>query len=719
VTGPGANNRALLLGLVACLAALAVGSFWFKSLYAGVDGVTAVSLIANASPRSAALLPSQISPLQGMGAQQLPVNPWLNPGYAVLLAGNTLALGVGSALVFAGALLIAVYLLGTALGVGPALSLAAAQATCLLLFPPLETNAGFYVQVRINPGVVLYVAIAIALIALLIRCGTLRPAASAAVALAIPALFVYSVLCDPIWTVVPYLSLWVFFAAALLADRTPRTDRWRGGVVLLGAGALTAAGVPAYLWTLLRYTARARFDTEIVGEVQDRLYAFLPFQNPRMALLFALLLAGVLLALRGRERRVRLFAAACLAHMALLTGLSLVYLFGDVNWTYPLPAYLQLPSFPVYLLVSAAGWRDGASALLRRAPRLAGALRLPNRLSTRPALAAAVVPAVGLLLIVLKASTMGKETRLFQTGVLDFLGTQRSSHPFALRLEERLAARPGAPFRGSFAAAYPKDDSRSAAATLASLLSMNVPSLEEYSQLVSPQFYYLVTRGLGSPEDGPASRNSVRVTVPRVNLLRALGVRYLWSWPGGAAPVAGLARKAMADGDGCFLYELPDPNVGSYSPVRVIRSRSAAETVALLVSPGVDLRRDVVLADPVDGPLVPARDASLRFADGGVFVSAKSDGRSLLLLPVQFSHALRARTKRGDVRLVRANLAQTGLLFDREVDAFLTLDFGIGRTRGRAQDLADLDLLGIGEDGTRRVTPELHDRLHPYARIRR
>jgi hypothetical protein len=108
----------------------------------------------------------------------------------------------------------------------------------------------------------------------------------------------------------------------------------------------------------------------------------------------------------------------------------------------------------------------------------------------------------------------------------------------------------------------------------------------------------------------------------------------------------------------------------------------------------------------------------MRFVDGGVRVTATSGGRSILLLPIQYSHALSARASRGSAKLVRANLAQTGLVFEREVDVLLTLRFGFGQTQGRAQDMTDTVTLGIREDGSRRVSPELYESLHPFAKLR-
>jgi hypothetical protein len=704
----------LILALAALLLVQSVGFLWHRGFYIDVDGALAITQIRTSVPGALpAALQARISPLQGVGSPAYPLTPWLNPGYAVLLPGVGLPLLLASYLVCSASLFLAVAWLGAALRAGATRSLLAAQAACLLVFHPLEISCGLYPQLRLNPGIVVYVAVAIVLIALLIRGGSRGAAGNVALAAAPVALFLYSLLCDPVWTAVPYFSLWVFFVAALLVDRGRTTDLWRGGALLGGLAVLAALSVPAYLTTLLGDSARARFRTEIIGVVQDRFYAFLPFHNTRTAVLFVVLLAGAAAALADGERRVRLFAAASLVHMAFLTGLSLVYLYTDVNWTYPLPAYLQLPGLPVSVLVAAVGWH----ALARRAGAAAG-LSPGN---PKPAAAVFAVPLIGLALIGAKGLGEGRPVAEIWNTATDYSNGFRLSHPHLLELERQLAVPPGQAFRGSVVTVYPEADAENAHFLLSRFAAMGIPALEEYSQLVSPQQYYLVTRALGQPSDGPSSRNRLRVTVPRVALLRAMGVRYVWAWPGQAALLDAAPEGTVVGVRDLLLhrlYELRDPNLGTYSPVNVRTSRSARETVALLVSPAMDFERDVVLAEPIAGPLVPAREAALRFEEGGVRVTARSDGRSLLLLPVQYSHALHARAVRGGAQLLRANLTQTGLLFEREVDAFISLRFGLGRTAGKARDLADLEALGIGEDGTRVVPPEVRERLHPFARVR-
>ena len=78
---------------------------------------------------------------------------------------------------------------------------------------------------------------------------------------------------------------------------------------------------------------------------------------------------------------------------------------------------------------------------------------------------------------------------------------------------------------------------------------------------------------------------------------------------------------------------------------------------------------------------------------GGWHLSGRSDGTSLVLLPQQFSHCLRAHDTR--VRLVRADLILTGVIFSGTVDTDISLDFGIFSPGCRRDDLADIKHLGL------------------------
>jgi hypothetical protein len=139
------------------------------------------------------------------------------------------------------------------------------------------------------------------------------------------------------------------------------------------------------------------------------------------------------------------------------------------------------------------------------------------------------------------------------------------------------------------------------------------------------------------------------------------------------------------------VYELPNPNVGNYSPTEAIAAETGAAAAALMRQPDFDFTKKVVVTTAIDKPLVPARSMQMSLIRGGLHVSGHSDDTSLVVLPQQFSHCLRARDER--VRLVRANQMMTGMIFSGNVDTDIVFDYGIFTPRCRWADISDVKQL--------------------------
>jgi hypothetical protein len=133
--------------------------------------------------------------------------------------------------------------------------------------------------------------------------------------------------------------------------------------------------------------------------------------------------------------------------------------------------------------------------------------------------------------------------------------------------------------------------------------------------------------------------------------------------------------------------------VGNYSPTEVLVAETGAQAAAMMIQPSFDFTRQVVLSTAIDKSLVPARNMRMVWIRGGLHVSGQADGTSLVVLPQQFSHCLRARDK--TVRLVRANLMLTGVVFSGEVDTDIVSDYGIFTPRCRWADIADIKKLKL------------------------
>jgi hypothetical protein len=159
------------------------------------------------------------------------------------------------------------------------------------------------------------------------------------------------------------------------------------------------------------------------------------------------------------------------------------------------------------------------------------------------------------------------------------------------------------------------------------------------------------------------------------------------------------------------VYEYSDSNVGNYSPTNVVLARDAPSILRYLWNSTFDPRQSVILPEGIEQPLVPASGGKIFFERGVVRVQAKSRGRSLLLLPLQYSRCL-ALSEAVKAKLLPANLVQTAVVFQGNIDLRIYFEYGLFRPGCRKQDLADLAELGIVDDKS--AAPPWAQ-SHPYA----
>lgn len=144
------------------------------------------------------------------------------------------------------------------------------------------------------------------------------------------------------------------------------------------------------------------------------------------------------------------------------------------------------------------------------------------------------------------------------------------------------------------------------------------------------------------------------------------------------------------------LVELPNPNLGNYSPVEEVRATDFAAAMQAMHQADFDGTRSVVTMDgAVQGPLVAARQAELVYTKSGFHLTATSDGRSVLVLPVQYSHCWTAEGS-GSPVLFRADAMQLGVSFSGQLDARLVFRLGpILAGQCRVDDLHDMERFHI------------------------
>jgi hypothetical protein len=206
----------------------------------------------------------------------------------------------------------------------------------------------------------------------------------------------------------------------------------------------------------------------------------------------------------------------------------------------------------------------------------------------------------------------------------------------------------------------------------------NIPTLGEVSHTSSP-FFYLVLSRLLNPAGVSFPRPHVSATLFKPKVLEQLGVRYVLT----EQPIPGRDPALTMEVDprhAQYLYELPNPNVRGRSATKITVAVDAADAIARLAATDMDFTREAVLFDALPaGALVPATESRLEVHAGFLALQAQAPGRSLLVLPVEFSRCLDFHWNSPGAeppRVYRANLDQTAILFSGQIDVRIALRLG-------------------------------------------
>jgi hypothetical protein len=678
--------------------------------YDGADGMAAQAEILTTLEFAKRFDISNLNPLQGLWPQMMPMNVWVNPAYwPFTFFHKELAAEISGivALIFYA---VACYLMARLFDLPRLPSIIAAQlgimlfgvAARALAFPPVFVSI---------PGLAVVYAPHLLALGLLARVSPNRPRVFI-IAAAILVLLLYSLYCDPLWTMVSGVAWIVPFGVVTFGPLHRDTILVRCAVLGGCVAVLLLSGALEYVYSLSQYTARVQFP-DFLQRPRSLETTSVFFVSKYATYFYWACAPGWVLGiwrLRGRPRILVLAAAvSALAFLAYATA----YLHVAGNWWLPVPIYIEHALFALFWTAAIAGYWGGLEALAAGARRWLNAsdraglgaglqrVRLPS-LSSAQAAAATAIMAVAAASIV-PAVPIAKTLR-YPKELAKYWHEGWPDEPELRQfLETNIGYSVDPRFRGSvFFYTFGYDEFL----TLDALWVARVPTATEYSQLITPQAIYfvheLIKRNLSY--DLNWFRPWINTGGVSFSVLfrtfRALGVRYL----GGYEPLhipgienfryTSFPRRQPGNPPGSWvIHEIPDTNVGNYSPTEVTIGRSAAETIAALGAPNFDFTRQAVLSTEIRDHLVPARDMKLSVIRGGLHVSGRSDGISLVVLPLQYSNCLRAHD--GRARLVRANLIMTGIIFSGAIDTDISFDYGIFSPACRRGDFADMKRLGI------------------------
>jgi hypothetical protein len=703
-----------------------------------------------------------MSPFQGIGGLVQPLSLGVHPAYALPKALGHADLRLGNLVVSMLLLGVATFAFASAMGLSGWLSVFAAQAMAIGSLPPFWSWSLRYARTHglllygLNPAFSFPVAAGVGMLAAyawLGRCGRAR---NIACLVALPALMVWSLVCDPLYTGMFFLAIGVFMAGILLGSESRHVALWRlgGGAACLAT--LLVLNLHNFMRALFGYCARARFPNELYVEVQQWDYNTGVLFHGGFATFAAIATAlAAIVAIAWGSRLVRAVAASVLVFMAAIVAMCWVYVYGGVRWNAPLPNYLELPAYPVYAVIGLLG----ATASIDRFSTRTEILARCRRVLTHPITQFAIVlllPALGIWSVAAAPRPTNNELQLVggltpplpadapaspkppaagegddAAGLL--ANVAQSNRTMVEFLREEIAIRDDGRFRGSVAnlfgipggplmdrLGFPEESpcdkqqlmfldgylrSYDRHLPMSGLWDMRIPTLEDNNHVVTPPFHYLLSRLLSRPHDYH-SRNWATLSALRPCLMAALGTRFALSDRRFEQPGLTL-RHEQKNGDGVWVYayELENPNLGNYSPTEAVVAADAPAMVAAMKDDSFDYRTRAVVERDVPAGLVPASSGQIYYERGGARIRGASQGRSLLVLPLQFSHSLKILEDESvtpePVELRRVNLVETGLLFSGTVDVKLAHVFGPFRgSAGRLQDIADCKRLGIREDGT-------------------
>ena len=673
--------------------------------YSQGDGKMAQAVIRTALNFGGIFQLNNINPLQGVGSQLQPDNVWLNPAYwPFALIDGPLALDI-SGLIALGCLALACYLMARCFDVPVLPSLIGAQLS-IILFGPLAYMLVFYQVFWINPGIaVVYAPLLLALGIV----GRLEPGGIGRfvlTTLGVFALLLYGLSCDPLWVMVVGIGLSGAFAVVVLSPLRIRPILIRAGALACCLALLGISGVLGYVYTLSQYSARVWF-SDALAYVPQPFLASIVFISPKTAgSYYGICALGWLLGIMFARGRVRVLILAGVVSFVTFVAYSGTFLLR-LKWWLPLPLYIEHSLFPLFTVAAVAGYgaalRAVFLALKTAGGKLASAAPLQQALAT-PAFSSSffsALPAWAARLVIAVSIPAAAAIYAVRAGpTAPNFNEPFPNEPELMRyLGEHIGLRVGGEFRGSVTF-VPDDD-----AALYNLWIHGIPTVNEYSQLVTPQVMYFSSASF--------KRDIVLSDLNRFNpligsngswdvffrALQAFGMRYIIL----RHPLEGQFTQLSSvvlpgrpvDGKPAdwVIYELPNPNLGNYSPTEVGTTESGAGIIAAVSDRHFAFTKRVVLAAAIGEPLVPARNMRLSLIRGGLHISGTSDGTSLVVLPQQFSNCLRARDPR--IRLVRANLLMTGVLFSGNVDTDIVFDYGIFSPACRRTDLADLRQLDL------------------------
>ncbi len=654
-------------------------------LFPGGDGLNLLTQIGAARPLFPFRIGSSVNLLEGFGDVTW-VNYMFVPSYsfALMLFGEanvfTDKFQICVNVVLALEVFVATLVAALSFGFGRLISLMAAWMAPLLMLPYFGFSL-LYPLLVFWPNVGTTIGENLLVLAAFTRLG--RPPHGGALSLWRHTLL-FAVAC----LMLAHMTIWSFPSAVLwlpvlgvlglglLASSATRAEVF-GKLGWMAAAMLVWVAIfGLYIYGQLAYTATRFWSGEFENVITQWQFVsswFRPLETAGRYVIAAAVI-GLLLALADRHLRALAIAMFILV-LAVFGGGGLMVNFDF--WRGPSPVYMEMFIVPLYGMFAAYGLvRVGAllrDFLAARWPRTVPVARLRSWAS------------IAILVIIPAGAIAGSFQTKSEPRV--YGPAPPTKPPMISLLVKELALSPGSAFRGrvaTFILQGRKDPAGwtdlivSNAARVdrtgndyywSGLWPFRVPTLFEYNQLMSPAYYRTAIDLWGHPGDRQM-RNVIVLRRVEPNTLALFGVKFVIADQPLPSPFVFATMEETGKGETLYLYEVPQPNLGGYSPTEIENVDSFGEAVKLISNSSFDARRTTVLFNNEDfvrgGRLVSASDVQVRVEVGGFRVEGSSSGTSLLVLPFEFSRCLKVTSDRADIpapSVLRADGPLIGVLF--------------------------------------------------------
>ena len=682
-------------------------------LMLGLDGTWYRTMFAYEALDRAPFTQTGVDALSGSFDAWYPLQREFLLPHALMLPFSSVAPGkVFIFVIFSMLLAAAIYALARSVQVGRAPALAAAVAMPVLAGAGLADGvAKFFPLFEANPYWFQSTALGCLIIASIWTLNSKRPARTAALIVAPALCFVLAVISEAphVLFIVPVVG--TYSAGSLLIARRVSDVTIRIAAGLLAIAVAAALGIFTYYYAIIGYTAYRFFPAEIAHPLGGWMGMSAVFWSPLAAFIVMAGLAGALWSAVAGKDRLRMFGVthlvATLAFFAIAYWLAFYANSYHSSW----PIYFETGMWPMALIFCAVAMVSILRVALRLvglftslvSPRLlTGAVEWAFRNSGTLVLGGVIAAIAGYNL---NAMARGLDSPCRLTGFAPIRATAITE-----ALQQKIALQAGAPFRGIVAtidaakirpgewvafAGYDRglwsdsgNDHRSAG-----LWHFNIPTLFQYHTFITPPYYLVITDFLSSSADHQLRSSPVLTRIDPA-LMALWGVRYVIT-DDSAAPGREIVRLPTAHSGILRLMELPNPNLGNYSPAQVAPALTFAKMLQIMHQADFDGRRVVVTDAHIRQPLVPATAAKLVYTQEGFHLTAESTGNSVLVLPAQYSHCWTIAGT-GEPRLFRADAMQLGVSFRGRLNARLTFRLGpILAGSCRVEDLNDMYRLHI------------------------